>query len=662
MDKPTRSTAEAYGSSRPVFISYATADRKQALRVCNAIEQRGTDCWLSCRDVLPGENYQEAIVRSIRSAPAMVLVFSKSANESDEIKKELSLASRHRIPVMALRIDDVEPSDAFAYELATRQWIDAFDGWDRSIDTLTARIAQVSAAAGAGESEKTSRHPSTRDYGHTTTVKWRIIGFAAALLLLAAGTSWWVLRPKQASAHALTVRLAAFQLLSPDLPPTMREAVKAEISAAFNADGVVGVSTASQPSSGEGPAYALGGTIQRSGNSIRVIPRLTDERSGTTLWSGTFDYEDDVSRVPRHIAVDAGNVVRCGLFGASTYHQPLPANVMRDYMQSCQEYWDPSMSEGRKGLVPAERVVAALPDFSWGWAAVAGAYWKIAMGADDPRLLEQAREAGKKAADRAVALNPRNSEALFIKAMLLDRRDWLGRGSLLERAVGAQRLDCGCERHQYGDFLVDVGRVTDGVEQLREANQMLALYVYTPLSLAAALVVAGKPQEAREFYAAAADLARDSGFADNIRIAEAEETGDLKALSRPKLPTPAERRAAILAAYRALATTESEAKPKAIHALLALPKDDQDGIVARLLASLGASHEAFQITQRLLSARRAYPAFLWHPKMRAVLDDPGAPAIMKQLGLLDYWKRSHSRPDVCGESRPPQFCSNLAGS
>ena len=436
----------------------------------------------------------------------------------------------------------------------------------------------------------------------------------------------------------------------------MSDAVNAEISAAFSADGVVGVSTASEPPNGEGPAYALSGTIQRSANSIRVIPRLIDERSGTTLWSGTFDYEDDVSRVPRHIAVDAGNVVRCGLFGASTYHQPLPLNVMRDYMQSCQAYWDPSMSEGRKGLVPAERVVAAVPNFSWGWAAVAGAYWKIAMGADDPRHLEQAREAGKKAADRAVAIDPMNSEALFIKAMLLDRRDWLERGSLLERAVGAQRLDCGCERHQYGDFLVEVGRVTDGVEQLRQANQMLALYVYTPLSLAAALVVAGQPQEAREFYAAAADLAPDSGFAENIRITEAEETGNLKALSDPTLPIHAERRAALIAAYRTLASTESGAKAQSVHALLALPEDDQDAIVARLLASLGAPHEAFLIAQRLLTTRRAYPAFLWHPQMRPVLDDPGFPALMKQLGLLDYWKRSRSRPDVCGGSIQPQFC------
>ena len=123
----------------------------------------------------------------------------------------------------------------------------------------------------------------------------------------------------------MTVRLAGFQLLSADLPATIRDAVDAEIAAAFNADGVVGVSTASAPPPGAAPAYALGGTIQRDGDTIRVITRLTNERSGATLWTDNFNYDgNEVSKVPRHIAVDAGNVVRCGLFGASTYHKPLP--------------------------------------------------------------------------------------------------------------------------------------------------------------------------------------------------------------------------------------------------------------------------------------------------------------------------------------------------
>jgi hypothetical protein len=181
VNEPAPVSSDDRRGSRPVFVSYATADRKQALSLCKSIERRGVKCWISTRDVEPGENYQEAIVRSIRSAPAMVLVFSAAANESDEIKKELSLASRHRVPVIALRIEDVEPSDAFAYELSTRQWIDAFDGDEASIDSLVGRIDKLSGA----DPPVTTAAAAARRRGHGASR--RRIGFAAAggLLLLA---------------------------------------------------------------------------------------------------------------------------------------------------------------------------------------------------------------------------------------------------------------------------------------------------------------------------------------------------------------------------------------------------------------------------------------------------------------------------------------------
>ena len=429
------------------FISYATTDRADALKVCKAIEHRGIKCWISMRDVPPGANYQEAIVQSLRNARVLVLVFSDAANTSDEIKKELSIASRYHVPVIALRLSDVEPSDAFAYELSTRQWINAFDGWDRSIDALVDRIGQLSGPVSA---HPTADAPVSRRLALTPR-RSTAIAAAGLLLLVAAAAAWWELRLPHAAAHSMTVRLARFQILSADLPATLRDAVDAEIAAAFNVNGVVGVSTSSAPAPGAAPAYTLGGTVQRDGNTIRVITRLVNERSGATLWSDTFNYDgNEVARIPRHIAVDAGNVVRCGLFGASTYYKPLPDDVLRDYMQFCQGHWDPVLSEGRKALVPAQRVVAAVPDFSWGWAAVAGAYWKVALSADTSSIADEARASGREAADRAVAIDSRNSEALYIKAMLLDAHDWTGREDLFKRAVAARRLDCGCEYHQYG--------------------------------------------------------------------------------------------------------------------------------------------------------------------------------------------------------------------
>jgi tetratricopeptide (TPR) repeat protein len=476
-------------------------------------------------------------------------------------------------------------------------------------------------------------------------------------LLVTAAGAWWWFRPAPAAAHSMTVRLAGFQFLSADLPATIRGAVDAEIAAAFNADGVVGVSTASVPAPSAAPAYALGGTIQRDGQTIRVITRLTNERSGATLWTDSFNYDgNEVSKVPRHIAVDAGNVVRCGLFGASTYHKPLPDTVLRDYMQFCQGHWDPNMSEGRKALLPAQRVVAAAPDFSWGWAAVAGAYWKVAMNAENSRLAEQARASGREAANRAVALDPRNSEALYIKSMLVDRHDWIGRESLLKRAVAAQRLDCGCEHHQYGWMLLNVGRVADAVDQLREANDMLALYVYTPLTLANGLVAAGKPEDAKEYFDAAMALAPDSGFALRIAVFKATDTGDTKSLLDSKLPLSTELRAALLKGYRAVASRDARAKAQAVQALLALPEDQKNDAVAMLLGDLGADHEAFLLASRIAADEYPGPSLFWYRSMRGTLSDPGFPAVAAQLGLIRYWKTSQVRPDACSEVAPPPFC------
>ncbi|MEO8061649.1 MAG: winged helix-turn-helix domain-containing protein [Pseudomonadota bacterium] len=487
------------------------------------------------------------------------------------------------------------------------------------------------------------------------------VAAACLLLLVAASAAWWARRPDQTAGHGMNVRLSGFQLLSSDLPATLRETVDAEIIAAFSIDGAVGVSSASAPTPGAAPDYTLGGTIQRDGQAIRVITRMINERSGATLWSKTSEYDgNEVSRVPRHIAVDAGNVVRCGLFGASTYHEPLPDEVLRDYMQFCEAHWDPDLKEGRKALVPAQRVVAAVPDFSWGWAAVAGAYWKVAGSANSTQMVEEARASGRDAADRAIAIDGKNSEALYIKSMVLDRHDWIGREDLLKRAVAAHRLDCGCEYHQYGWMLLNVGRTAEAVEDLHHANNMLALYVYTPLSLAQALVIAGKPDEAKLHFDAAIDLAPNAGFAQRLAIYKATQIGDINLLLDPTLPISAELRAALLKGYRARASRDSGAMAQAVEALLALTETQQTEAVARLLAELGANREAFQIAARIATTKEnPGPSIFWNQSMRGLLADPGFPALATQLGLLKYWTTTRTKPDVCGEESPPPFCKMI---
>ncbi len=129
--------------SANIFISFAAQDRKVAITLCQALESRGFKCWISGRDILPGENFQIAIVRAIRKAKLMLLVFTANSNNSEEMNKELALASQQKLTVVPLRIEDVAPNDAFAYEFATRQWIDFFADWELAMGALASQIANV---------------------------------------------------------------------------------------------------------------------------------------------------------------------------------------------------------------------------------------------------------------------------------------------------------------------------------------------------------------------------------------------------------------------------------------------------------------------------------------------------------------------------------------
>jgi tetratricopeptide (TPR) repeat protein len=584
----------------------------------------------------------------------MVLVFSDAANNSDEIKKELSLASRYHIPVMALRIEDVEPSDAFAYELSTRQWIDAFESWDKSIDALTQRISHI---AGASEPAAPAARPAARRARVSAfPARTAIVAAAVVLVIVASLAAWLLMRPGGAAQHTMQVRLAGFQLLSPDLPSSMPQALADEINAAFNDDGVVNVSTASAPPPGNSPAYAMSGTIRREGDKIKVITRLSNERSGATLWSGEYSYDGALAgRVPRLAAVQSSMVVRCGLFGASTYPKELPDNALIPYLGFCESSDGPNASQA---LNFAQKAVAIAPDFSWGWSGVAvsaaGAWFNGNAG--DATLRKQAIDA----ADHAIKLDPTNSEAYAYKASLLDRNDLAGQEALLKKALEARPLACGCEHHIYASFLLETGRVRDSIDQFHRGIAVLPLNEFTQLGLGNALLYTGDVDGAKKAFDAVADLDADPSARQQLTAAEAVFTGDYagaaKIMADPKVQAPQQYKNAVSAAFKALASGSADEKAKAAQQLATMPMVYPD-FQNNLLALLGAQNMLLQKIEQ--SPVRFNRAVLWQPSMAGALRDPSFPAFADSVGLMRYWKTTHTKPDVCSAANAPPFCKMI---
>ena len=77
------------------------------------------------RDITPGINFAEAIVKAIDESQVFVLIFSGDTNTSEYIVREVQAAVNKGIPIIPFRIENVKPTKAMAFYLSTPHWLDA---------------------------------------------------------------------------------------------------------------------------------------------------------------------------------------------------------------------------------------------------------------------------------------------------------------------------------------------------------------------------------------------------------------------------------------------------------------------------------------------------------------------------------------------------------
>lgn len=136
-------------ASHDVFISYSSADKAAADGVCHGLEARGVRCWMAPRDVIPGSDWQTALLDAISDARVVVLLFTESANTSEHIKREITAAFEGGAVVIPFRLENVAPKGALRYHLTGVHWLDAFSGeLDPHVTQLSETIKRVLERAG----------------------------------------------------------------------------------------------------------------------------------------------------------------------------------------------------------------------------------------------------------------------------------------------------------------------------------------------------------------------------------------------------------------------------------------------------------------------------------------------------------------------------------
>ena len=189
-----------------VFISYSSKDKTIANAVCATLEKHEIRCWIAPRDVPPGLQYAAALVSAINDCKVFVLVFSKGSNASGQVLREVEEAVDNGIPIIPLRIEDFEPTEAMRFYIKSLHWLDAMTPpLEQHLGKL---VASVQALLSIGAEEQP---PPVAETVIEAPVKkrWPLPAWSTALLVLAGvvivgGVGSWVISQLGSSTDSTT--------------------------------------------------------------------------------------------------------------------------------------------------------------------------------------------------------------------------------------------------------------------------------------------------------------------------------------------------------------------------------------------------------------------------------------------------------------------------
>jgi hypothetical protein len=182
--------------------------------------------------------------------------------------------------------------------------------------------------------------------------------------------------------------------------------------------------------------------------------------------------------------------------------------------------------------------------------------------------------------------------------------------------------------------------------------------------LADVLSTTGRGPEAKAHYDSVVDLSNDPDVSKNVILSSGLVTGNFQQMlpifRDPNVGLPAGQRAAFVAGLEALQSHDPAAKTQAVRLLTSTDLSGFQNLASNLLGALGANAEALKMVSDAADTHTwGARSWLFYPRLRPALSDPSFPALAEKLGLMKYWKTTHTKPDVCSAAGAPPFCAMI---
>jgi TolB-like protein/Tfp pilus assembly protein PilF len=638
------------GASRPVFISYASHDADTANQISRSLEGQGIACWIAPRDVKPGAQYADAIVRAINESMAVVLVLSASAMDSSHVAREVERAASKRKLIIPFRLDDAALNPELEYFLSNSQWI--------VVPKLgmPAALARLKEAVGQGSAISSHVVPARRrSQRRVLQVAVLAIGVGIAVAL---GLHFWQSNHRNANAPA-TATMADKSIavlpfvdmsekkdqeyfsdgMSEELINMLTKVPELRVPARTSSFFFKGKqSTIAEIAKALGVANVLEGSVRKSGNTLRITAQLIRVDSGYHVWSETYDRKvDDIFKIQDEIADAVVMALRIHLLPLqhpSAQEEPRTENIeaYNLYLQGKQSY-NQADAPGYQRAVKAFQAATVLDShYAAAFADLALAqFWLTDDSTGDTAGYERALAAAEKAVALAPGMAAGYSARGFVRAVY--RFDFAGGGADLDKAVALSPSDARV-LHRSAVLLGVLGDLPAAISREEKALALDPLSEEICRRLGFFLVANQQLAQARPLYEKALAIAPNSAHAHyNEGLLYLLENQPEQALSAFR-QTGIEVYSLNGQAKAQYSLRHVEASHRALETLIAKHGKTSPWMIAEVYAWRGEKDRALDWAERAYEQRDDGITWLKiNTDFRSMRDEPRYKALLKKMNL-----------------------------
>jgi DNA-binding winged helix-turn-helix (wHTH) protein/TolB-like protein len=408
------------------------------------------------------------------------------------------------------------------------------------------------------------------------------------------------------------------------------------------------------------PEFILSGTVEHSESGYAVTLFLENREDGQTLWSNRFAAAaGELEALREQIGANAAYIVACALSQRSAAPIKPSTAAFKVYFETC----DPEIyADDLKALASAQHVTSLAPDDAYGQGFAAIVYAEVGAARPNDSQNESWAASARRAADRALELDPQSEFAPIAIAILTSP---LEHWQTMDKLGNEVRNTHPMVRGPRIWSLVSTGRLR---EAGRAVDETVALAPLSGGCRAAQAIVhsfEGNYAATERRFAENERLWPDHKFSRRFHfVARAFYGPRDEALSLLDTTSKSfDWSGSKQACWRSFIEARTSGDQTAGASVRRLCTGNEVGpvYVARMRAALGDTDGAFEVmSDPSLTWTQADLMVLFLPEMAAIRRDRRFIPMLQRTGLLDYWTRSGHWPDFCSDPSLGYDCKEAA--